>query len=72
METELGFKREWLARSILPQFPRDHVVQPSDVQVFQDAFARAGHLTYSQPLDVTPFVNSALATRACAQPDARR
>jgi hypothetical protein len=47
-------------------------VQPSDVQVFQDAFARAGHLTHSQPLDVTPFVDSTLATRARAQLDARR
>jgi NitT/TauT family transport system substrate-binding protein len=72
VETELGFKRDLLARSILPQFPRDGVVQNSDVQVFQDAFAKGGQLTYSQPFDVTPFVNSALATRAREQLDARR
>jgi hypothetical protein len=33
---------------------------------------RLGHLGYSTPIDVTPFVSSTLAQRAKAHLDARR
>jgi hypothetical protein len=48
------------------------ITRPDDVQLFQDAFMRLGHLGYSTPIDVTPFVNSTLAQRAKAHLDARR
>ncbi|HZU07978.1 MAG TPA: ABC transporter substrate-binding protein [Chloroflexota bacterium] len=72
MEDELGFKREVLAQAILPTYPPDLITRPEDVELFQDAFMRLGHLSYTTPLDVTPFVNNTLAQRAKERLDARR
>jgi NitT/TauT family transport system substrate-binding protein len=72
IEDEVGFKRDLLARSVLPRYPADLQVEAKDLEVFQDAFLKLGHLSYSTPLDVTPFFNSTLTQRAKAQLDAGR
>jgi NitT/TauT family transport system substrate-binding protein len=72
IEDEGGIKGDLLARMILPTYPQDMLTRPEDVNLFQDAFLRLGHLGYSTPIDVTPFVNTTLAQRAKAQLDARR
>jgi NitT/TauT family transport system substrate-binding protein len=72
IEDEVGFKRDLLVRSVMPRYPADLHAEAKDMDVFQDAFLKLGHLSYSAPLDVTPFVNSALAQRAKAQLDAGR
>jgi hypothetical protein len=61
-----------LARAILPIFPPDHIVRVEDINAMQDAFLGLGHLSYSTPIDVTPFVNTALARQAKERLDARR
>ena len=69
---EIDLKADLLARMIQPEFPPDLVTRPEDIDFLQEAFMRLGHLTYSTPIDVRPFVNPTLAQRAKAQLDARR
>jgi len=71
LEEQIGFKQELLARSVLPVFPTDFTVRAEELMQFQDALMRMGHLTYSTPLDVRPFVNTTLAERARQQLEAR-
>jgi NitT/TauT family transport system substrate-binding protein len=69
---EIGIKPDLLARMILPVYSPDLATRPEDVEFLQDAFMQLGHLTYSTPIDLQPFVNTALRERATAQLDARR
>lgn len=71
LEEQIGFKQELLARSVLPVFPTDFTVRAEELMQLQEALMRMGHLTYSTPLDVRPFVNTALADRAREQLEAR-
>jgi NitT/TauT family transport system substrate-binding protein len=72
LEDEIGFRRELLTRSILPVFPMDLTVRLDDVEQMQEGLLRMGRLTYSTPLDVRPFVNTALAQRAREQLESGR
>ena len=69
---EIDIKPDLLTRMIQPEFPPDLVTRPEDIDFLQEAFMRLGHLTYSTPIDVRPFVNPTLAQRARVQLEARR
>jgi NitT/TauT family transport system substrate-binding protein len=72
VEDEIGIKPDLLARMILPNYSPDLATRPEDIEFLQDAFMQSGQLDYSTPLDVRPFVNTALGQRAQAQLAARR
>jgi NitT/TauT family transport system substrate-binding protein len=72
LEEEIGFKQELLGRSILPVFPTDLTVRVDDVEQMQEGLLQMGRLSYPAPIDVRPFVNTALAGRAREQVEARR
>jgi NitT/TauT family transport system substrate-binding protein len=72
VEEETGIKQDVLRRSILPLYPPDLAVSTADVNMLQDAFLGLGELSYQTPLDVSPFVNTALAERALRRLDAPR
>jgi NitT/TauT family transport system substrate-binding protein len=72
VEDEIGIRRDLLVRAVLPQYPLDLTPRLADIQAMQEAFLKEGHLTYSALIDVTPFVNTALAERARQLLDARR
>lgn len=72
LEEEIGFKQELLGRSILPIFPTDLTMRVDDVEQMQEGLLQMGRLSYPAPIDVRPFVNTALAGRAREQVEARR
>jgi NitT/TauT family transport system substrate-binding protein len=72
MEDETGIKKEILARSILPVFPPDLALRVEDINMMQDAFLASGQLSYPNPLDVSPFINTSLVQQAKERLDARR
>jgi hypothetical protein len=70
-EDEIGFKADLLGRAVLPVFPTDLTPRVDEVEQLQEGLMRMGHLTYATPLDVRPYVNTALAQRAREVLDAR-
>jgi NitT/TauT family transport system substrate-binding protein len=53
-----------VARSAAPQYNPDGTIPVADLETLQDYFIARGELQYTEPLDLSPFVDETLAKKA--------